>query len=86
MNDEPTPPMAIGIYQLQGLPQTQIDRIQKLGLFTGNRMGWVLRVVHAAVSELPAVHQKVSAERLKRRGMDCTNESRLNEAIAAQSV
>jgi hypothetical protein len=28
------------LYQLQGLPQAQIDQIQKMGLFTGNRMGW----------------------------------------------
>ena len=28
------------IYRLQGLPQAQIDQIQKMGLFTGNRMGW----------------------------------------------
>ncbi len=28
------------MYQLQGLPQAQIDQIQKLGLFTGNRMSW----------------------------------------------
>ena len=30
----------IEMYQLQGLPQAQIDQIQKIGLFTGNRMGW----------------------------------------------
>jgi len=29
------------MYQLQGLPQAQIDQIQKLGLFTGNRIGWL---------------------------------------------
>jgi hypothetical protein len=28
------------LYQLQGLPQSQIDQIQKMGLFTGNRMSW----------------------------------------------
>ncbi len=28
------------LYQLQGLPQAQIDQIQKMGLFTGNRMSW----------------------------------------------
>jgi hypothetical protein len=28
------------LYQLQGLPQAQIDQIQKMGLFTGNRLGW----------------------------------------------
>ncbi len=28
------------LYQLQGLPQAQIDQIQKMGLFTGNRMAW----------------------------------------------
>jgi hypothetical protein len=28
------------MYQLQGLPQAQIDQIQKMGLFTGNRLGW----------------------------------------------
>ena len=30
----------IEMYQLQGLPQSQIDQIQKMGLFAGNRMGW----------------------------------------------
>lgn len=30
----------IEMYQLQGLPQAQIDQIQKMGLFTGNRMSW----------------------------------------------
>jgi hypothetical protein len=30
----------IEMYQLQGLPQAQIDQMQKMGLFTGNRMGW----------------------------------------------
>lgn len=30
----------IEMYELQGLPQAQIDQIQKMGLFTGNRMGW----------------------------------------------
>jgi hypothetical protein len=30
----------IELYQLQGLPQAQIDQIQKMGLFTGNRLGW----------------------------------------------
>jgi hypothetical protein len=28
------------LYQLQGLPPAQIDQIQKMGLFTGNRMSW----------------------------------------------
>jgi hypothetical protein len=28
------------MYRLQGLPQAQIDQIQKLGWFTGNRLGW----------------------------------------------
>jgi len=28
------------LYRLQGYPQAQIDQMQKLGLFTGNRMGW----------------------------------------------
>jgi hypothetical protein len=28
------------MYQLQGLPQAQIDQMQKMGLFTGNRMSW----------------------------------------------
>jgi len=28
------------LYQLQGLPPAQIDQMQKLGMFTGNRMGW----------------------------------------------
>ncbi|HLP78029.1 MAG TPA: hypothetical protein VK327_14055 [Candidatus Paceibacterota bacterium] len=28
------------MYQLQGLPQAQIDQIEKMGLLTGNRMGW----------------------------------------------
>jgi hypothetical protein len=30
----------IEMYQLQGYPQSQIEQMQKLGLFTGNRMGW----------------------------------------------
>jgi hypothetical protein len=30
----------IEMYQLQGLPQAQIDQIQKTGLLTGNRMSW----------------------------------------------
>lgn len=30
----------IEMYQLQGLPQAQIDHIQKMGLLTGNRMSW----------------------------------------------
>jgi len=30
----------IEMYQLQGLSQVQIDQIQKMGLFTGNDMGW----------------------------------------------
>ena len=30
----------IEMYQLMGYPQAQIDQIQKMGLFTGNRMGW----------------------------------------------
>ena len=29
------------LYQLQGMPQEQIDQIQRLGLLTGNRMGWM---------------------------------------------
>src|ERR1035437_2666990 len=28
------------LYQLQGLPQAQIDQMQKMGLFTGNRLSW----------------------------------------------
>jgi len=28
------------IYQLQGLPPAQIDQIQKMGLFAGNRLSW----------------------------------------------
>ena len=32
----------IEAYQLQGLPQAQIDQIQKMGLFTGNRMSWFM--------------------------------------------
>jgi hypothetical protein len=31
----------IEMYQLQGLPQGQIDQIQKMGLFKGNRLGWL---------------------------------------------
>jgi hypothetical protein len=31
----------IEMYQLQGLPPAQIDQIQKMGLFTGNGMGWL---------------------------------------------
>lgn len=30
----------IEMYQLQGLPPAQIDQLQKMGLFTGHRMGW----------------------------------------------
>ncbi len=30
----------IEMYQLMGYPQAQIDQIQKMGLFTGNRMSW----------------------------------------------
>jgi hypothetical protein len=30
----------IEMYQLQGLPQAQIDQIEKMGLFTSNRMSW----------------------------------------------
>jgi hypothetical protein len=30
----------IEMYQLQGLPAAQIEQIQKMGLFTGNRMSW----------------------------------------------
>jgi hypothetical protein len=40
----------IEMYQLQGLPQAQIDQIQKLGLFTGNRMSWF-----TALGSLPFV-------------------------------
>ena len=29
------------LYQLQGLPQAQIDQMQKMGLFTSNRLGWL---------------------------------------------
>ena len=36
------------LYQLEGLPQAQIDQIQKSGLLTGNRMGWL-----AGCSALP---------------------------------
>ena len=28
------------LYQLQGLPQAQIDRIKKMGLMTSNAMSW----------------------------------------------
>ena len=31
----------IEMYQLQGLPQTQIEQKQKMGLFTGHRMSWM---------------------------------------------
>ena len=31
----------IELYQLQGLPQAQIDQMQKTGLFTGHRMSWL---------------------------------------------
>jgi hypothetical protein len=31
----------IELYQLQGLPQAQIDQITKTGLLAGNRMGWL---------------------------------------------
>jgi hypothetical protein len=30
----------IELYQLQGMPQAQIDQIQKMGLFTGNCLSW----------------------------------------------
>ena len=30
----------VEMYQLQGYPPAEIDRLQKMGLFTGNRMGW----------------------------------------------
>ena len=30
------------MYQLMGYPQAQIDQIQKTGLLTGNRMGWLM--------------------------------------------
>jgi hypothetical protein len=33
------------MYQLQGLPPAQIDQMQKLGLFTGNRMSWFTALV-----------------------------------------
>jgi hypothetical protein len=36
------------MYQLMGYPQTQIDQMQKTGLLTGNRMGWLM-----ALSALP---------------------------------
>jgi hypothetical protein len=28
------------MYQLMDYPQAQINQIQKIGLFAGNRMGW----------------------------------------------
>jgi hypothetical protein len=31
----------IEVYQLMGYPQAQIDQIQKTGLLTGHRMGWI---------------------------------------------
>ena len=51
----------IEMYQLMGYPQAQIDQIQKMGLFTGNRMGWFM-----ALSALPflgylVLHQKIFA-------------------------
>jgi hypothetical protein len=33
------------MYQLQGLPQAQIDQIQKMGLFTGNRLSWFTALI-----------------------------------------
>ncbi len=36
------------MYQLMGYPQAQIDQMQKTGLLTGNRMGWLM-----AISVLP---------------------------------
>jgi len=30
------------MYHLMGYPQAQIEQIQKMGLFTGNRMGWLM--------------------------------------------
>jgi len=32
----------IEMYQLMGYPQAQIDQIQKTGVFTGNRMAWMM--------------------------------------------
>ena len=32
----------IEMYQLMGYPQAQIDQFQKIGLFTGNRMNWMM--------------------------------------------
>jgi hypothetical protein len=32
----------IEMYQLMGYPQAQIDQIQKMGLFTGNHMTWLM--------------------------------------------
>ena len=32
----------IEMYRLMGYPQAQIDQIQKMGLFTGNRMNWFM--------------------------------------------
>jgi hypothetical protein len=60
----------IEMYQLQGLPQAQIDQIQKMGLFTGNRMSWFTALCYAAVPGLPAVHQKVSAMRSEKASPD----------------
>lgn len=35
----------IELYQLQGLPQAQIDQMQKIGLFTSGRMIWLTALV-----------------------------------------
>lgn len=40
----------IEMYQLMGYPQAQIEQIQKMGLFTGNRMSWMV-----ALCSLPFV-------------------------------
>jgi hypothetical protein len=51
------------MYQLQGLPQAQIDQIQKMGLFTGKRMGWF-----TALFTLPFLGYLVFIKKYLRKG------------------
>jgi len=51
------------LYQLQGLPQAQIDQIQKMGMFTGNRMSWF-----TALFTLPFLGYLVFIKKYLRKG------------------
>ena len=51
------------LYQLQGLPQAQIDQMQKMGLFTGNRLGWL-----TALCSLPFLGYLVFIKKYLRKG------------------